>query len=824
MKQSTFSFKVMALPFFLSSSVFLAHAHAATSLASQPWQSITPGAGGWFEAVGIGPTGTIIAASDLSGAYLSTTNGISWLAIGAPQGLLSTHISSIGFHKTNPQIILLGSDDGIYRSANQGRKFTLMQADRYITSIQFSPGTPATYYAAGHTAYNSASPTIYLSTNSGLSWTSQAATGLSNARIQKLVIHPKRSNELYAVSSPDRFVSLALRAVYKSTDSGQTWSAIGTTLGDAFDFALSPSNPNDMYLSTTTGVYYSADAGTTWSTTGQAQEFDYFGNNVGYSVWLDAKNTNSLRLVSNALSIWETARWGVWAATKKGSDFTWRFVNNNTALGGRKSGWEIPDYWHFSSLQNTDLLSNFYYTGESLRTMAIDPRNANRMLFVNAQWLFNTTDGGISFKQYFTKASATGGWRSRGIENINTLDVAASRWKTSKNVKNVIFGGYADMGCWRSLDNGVSWESCNPTQLVTSPSIAATPSMRDFKAMPASAAKPVRLASASPLILPQPYHGRLNLNMYRAPFETALAAGGGWRGAGGNATSFAIDQANVGKVWAAMGDDINQHMTLLRSTNSGKFDSWQDANNGIAAEDQKLIYGITVDPNSPVTQRTVFLTANGEVYRSVDDGVNWLKVLSCRDKTANLNYCTTTAVDYFNSKLVYAAGSAGLFVSKDGGDTWNWTESTHMIKPESLTDTFNAYLERYFISRIVADPFTPSRAYMAVVDTRSAGGKGGLWAATEGNNWQQLYANPYMRSVAVSPFVKNEWVATSSMAYTSGGYSPQSMGVLRFNLNGKWEQLNKGLSYNNISSIAYGAQSGRLVLGSLGQGVMKNWR
>ncbi|SJM92352.1 hypothetical protein CRENPOLYSF2_2670007 [Crenothrix polyspora] len=445
------------------------------------------------------------------------------------------------------------------------------------------------------------------------------------------------------------------------------------------------------------------------------------------------------------------------------------------------------------------------------------------MLFVNAQWIFNTSDGGVKFSQVFTKASGTG-WRSRGLENVNTYDVAASRWKTGKNV---IFGGYADMGCWRSLDNGLSWESCNPVQYSASKPVLATPSMRGNQQGLSGRPDPgVIQNTALPLTHPL-YHGWLNLDSYRVPFEADVASSGGWRGTGGNATAFAIDHARTGMVWAAMGDNIDTQMTLLRSSQSGKFDSWQYASNGIAADDLKHIYGITVDPNSPLTQRTLFLTANGEVYRSTDDGLNWTKVLSCRDRTSNQNYCVTTAVDYFNSKLVYAAGSAGLFVSKDGGDTWEWADNTHMTKPESLAGTFYAYLDRYLISRVATDPFAPNRVYMAVLDTRSDGGdRGGIWMSDSGYNWQRLYANPYMRSVAVSPYLylKNELVATSSMAYTSGGYDPQSFGILRLNANGKWEQLNKGLSYNNVSTIAYGTQSGRYVLGSMGQGVMRNWR
>lgn len=750
-----------------------------SAVTSQPWQSITPGGGGWFEAIAIGPGGLIGVGSDLSGAYFSKDNGVTWTAVGAPQGLLATHISAVGFHKSDANLVLLGSDNGLYRSINQGKSFVRVQPDNYITSIQYAPSSPVILYAAGHTEYNAAMPNIYLSTNNGASWSRQSTNGLVNARIQKLVVHPQRANELYAISSPDRFTKEnsppPVRSVYRSADSGRTWSTIGATLGEAFDFAISLSNPNDMYLSTTTGVHYSANAGLTWVNTKQPLEFDYFGNNVGYSLWLDPSNSNTIRLISNALSVWETTLWGIWSGAKKGTAFTWTFLNSNRTPLWSKANWEMPDYWHYAIVQDPDLWSNFYHAGESLRTIAIDPRNPKRMVFVNDQWLFTTSDGGVKFSQYFTKASGAG-WRSRGIENVNVYEVAASRWQTGKNV---ILGGYADLGCWRSLDNGASWESCNSSQYT-----------RDNPEDPNS---------------------------------------GGWLGTGGNVTAFAIDHAREGVVWTAMGGhDIGTRMTLLRSAEAGKFDTWDYSSNGIAPEDLKNIHEISVDPTSPLTQRTLFLTANGEVYRSRDDGWDWEKVLSCRNWTRAQNnvaaYCITTAVDQFNGKLAYAAGSAGIFVSYDGGDTWTWADNTRMTVPSELTDIFFAAPEHYFIGAIATDPFIPNRVYIAVFDTRTNADRGGIWAGTSGYGWQRLYANRYTRALAVSPYTKNEIVATSSAAYTSGSYHPQSLGVLRRSSSGKWEQLIQGLSYNNVSTIVYGTQSGGLVLGSMGQGVMRNWR
>jgi Sortilin, neurotensin receptor 3, len=799
--------------------------------APQPWQSLTPGAGGWYEAAGIGPKGLLVVASDLSGAYMSINNGSTWTAIGTPQKLFATHVSAVGFHKTNTSMLFLGTDTGIYRSTSQGRSFSLVQADNYITSIQFAPSNSNTYYAVGHAAFNAASPIIYYSSNSGMRWLRQASAGLDNARIQKLVVHPKRANELYAVSYPDRFVKTAAKAVYRSIDNGQTWTAIATDLGEAFDFAISTPNPSDMYIATTTGVHYSADNGTTWINSGQPLEFDYFGNNVGYALWLDPKNANSLRIISKALSVWDNKVWGIWQASKSGSSFSWQFLNGSSSGIGSKAGWEMPDYWHYATIGDNDLWSNFYFSGESLRTLGFDPRNGTRMMMANSQWVFNTNDGGTSFSQYFTNASGAG-WRSRGIENVNVYDVAVSRWASG----NVIFSGMADLGCWRSLDNGSSWESCNPVLPVITPptptvALATTAAIDSTSNGDGSDNTTLQLPIGfNKLPLP---HAPYRRNARASSIPTVQAAAGvtylgNWHGTGGNATSFAIDPARPGVVWSAMGDHINWGMRLLRSNSSGQYNAWQTSDTGIAPEDLKNIFSISIDLTSPTTQRTLFVTANGNVYRSTDDGVNWTKVLGCYEKTGNLNYCTATAVDFFNGKLVYAGGSAGLFVSKDGGDTWDWADSTHMSKWEDLVGTFYAYADRYLVTKIAPDPFTPNKVYLSVLDTRTdAPNRGGIWVANEGYNWQQLYATRYARAVAASPYVKDDLYAVSSRAFVAGGYDNQSLGVLHYKpvgKAGKWEQLNKGLSFNNASSVVYGTKNGQVLLGSMGQGVMRNWR
>lgn len=53
--------------------------------------------------------------------------------------------------------------------------------------------------------------------------------------------------------------------LFKSTDAGASWKAVGSELTNIAAVAINPKKPNEMYLSTIDGtIYLSADAGMKW--------------------------------------------------------------------------------------------------------------------------------------------------------------------------------------------------------------------------------------------------------------------------------------------------------------------------------------------------------------------------------------------------------------------------------------------------------------------------------------------------------------------------------------------------------------------------------
>ena len=78
-----------------------------------------------------------------------------------------------------------------------------------------------------------------------------------------------------------------------------------------------------------------------------------------------------------------------------------------------------------------------------------------RLYWVDPQFVYTSRDFGASIVSIYTNQQPSGGWQSRGVDNIVTWDF---QFDASGDV---LYLGMPDVGCWRSLDDGASWLNCN---------------------------------------------------------------------------------------------------------------------------------------------------------------------------------------------------------------------------------------------------------------------------------------------------------------------------------------------------------------------------
>jgi hypothetical protein len=127
-----------------------------------------------------------------------------------------------------------------------------------ITFIDVSPLNPDIIYAGTDDGK------VWNTLNGGASWT-QVDDGLPVRWVTCVETDPFDESTAYVTISGYRFHD-NMNHVYKTTDNGQTWTDIGSTLPDVpcNNIIADPAAQGTYYLATDVGVYYTLDEGANW--------------------------------------------------------------------------------------------------------------------------------------------------------------------------------------------------------------------------------------------------------------------------------------------------------------------------------------------------------------------------------------------------------------------------------------------------------------------------------------------------------------------------------------------------------------------------------
>lgn len=659
------------------------------------WTRTNPGGGGAFNCVKAGPTGIIVAGSDLSGAYMSKDKGASFTCIGAPQGIPSTHVIGVGFDPVDPDKFFIGTISSLHRTTDGGLTFSKVISSGDFSDIVVCKSNPQYVYAAGHSSYKSVDGAIYLSTDGGSTFSN--VSGNTGKRILKLISDPTNSSIIYYVSGKARDGATACIArLYRSTDGGVTFTDITGGLGEVMDADIDPVTTSTIYMTTYTSFpggnfYKSTNSGATWSA-----PIAHPGG-----IFVKRDEPNRVRVIEpRAPASWNSGS-GTWESTNGGSTFT--------KTGDITKGWDTG--YNKSICTTSDFYDVFKtYNGTGFegvtRGFGTDMSDPNVILWCNNQFLFRSGDGGVTFKNIVTHAVSPDLWQSTGIDNVDMTDMAISEVNP-----NIVYAGFFDIGFWRSLDGGKSWQSSNYL----------------------------------------PYTGN-------------------WNGYGGNVMSIIADPTREKVVWTTMsGDQEGASPTvLLKSIKSGERGSWVLSNTGMPTVE---VMGLSLDRSSTSTSRTMYVTAQGYLYKSTNDGANWTKITNGLPTDGGIRF---TAVDNFDGNVVYAGGGRGLYASIDGGISWTLVGNSEINRNGSLA--FWGYGNGLGVFDIVPDPQTSGTVYVAVYGVgkglyRGVKGTGATWT------WTKLCTDNFMRKVSVNPSNNNYVYAASSSAFTDGSYDINSHGV-----------------------------------------------
>ncbi len=166
-------------------------------------------------------------------------------------------------HPTNNNIIYVASTR-LWRSTNAGNNWTPMSSyfNASVSSMDQNRLYPEIMIACAGGNFSS-NPTVYVSTDEGITWTSvdQNIPG-SKRFISNVKTDPIKRNIIYAVRS-----GFGSGKIYKSDNLGLTWVNISGNLPDIphNDLFIDPSAPGYLYTANDFGVYQTTDGGVNWT-------------------------------------------------------------------------------------------------------------------------------------------------------------------------------------------------------------------------------------------------------------------------------------------------------------------------------------------------------------------------------------------------------------------------------------------------------------------------------------------------------------------------------------------------------------------------------
>ncbi len=696
------------------------------------WRNTGPGGGGWIQSICASPhdADELFVGCDVGGFYHSADGGDGYTILNT--GLRDYFVECIAPHPTDPSLLYLGCEGGVYKSTDRGRSWNWLRSGfpavaRYrfsapIGALAIDPNAPHTLYAGvGRPRRRDyGAGTVYKTVDGGDTWAVVNRPGSlpDQAVVSDLVVDPADS----------RHVLLACSAgVYQSRDGGVDWelTVAGLPHRHARRLAVCRTKPNVVYLTIEStpgsepwqgGVYKSVDGGRSWQAcnTGLKQS-------VGRPGQAAPLTSNYDRIVVHPTDPdiayvggtgWVNA--SLWKTVDGGE--TWTDVVLRQGEGTNiDTGW--IGMW-----------------GPTVKCLAMSPADPDMLYFGTSGMVYKTTDAGKTWQQKYAQVLPDGRVRGTGLEVTCLHSITVD----PGNPRRIFFGFY-DIGLLISEDGGKTFRRSMSTvpramqnscfTVVVDPdeperlwaAFGTWGSNTGTVAESADNGRTWQFRGADASGLPNARNRVLILDASspastRRLFVTSQGHGiyasddGGqhWepRNSGlphGNIAGFVRHPQQSQTFWCALAAEGKEPGAIYRSDDTCR--SWTKVSRDLAVADVKrLVISTGGSPRLYLAVRDRKLGAEfypGGLYRSDDGGVTWQLIL--RD-----DFVAGLAVDPRDPDVVYAgltdhpyhdeSAGDGVVMTRDGGRSWT------SLNTERLTCRQ--------VNCIALDPADPDRLYL----------------------------------------------------------------------------------------------------------------
>ncbi len=578
---------------------------------------------------GFGQDG-IAFASTLDGLVLKSIDaGASWDVCNSGLTIVPVHTMVLSPSFQVDQTLFIGTGgDGVFKSIDGGTTWVACLNglnDKNVHSIELSHD-----YANDQTLFVGTKSSLLKSVDGGSFWFDPAIDLQKNRNISDVVLSPAYSQD------QTLFVSTWGDGVVKSVDGGATWER-KHMVTRITNMAVSPDYASDqeVFIATSDEILRSADGGDTWTLRMEGLDDQAVQTNVHYFEIVYSPEYGLDRTLF--LASWE----GVHKSTDGGD--LWNHLQMYGVNVIRGLGIS-PDFVNDNTLFAAAYGGGVYRSSDRGDTWeAVDTGLPNMYLRCNFAFSPAFAQDGVVFAPsskngYASKSTLGGGaWFKIPVDPAKSVTIRALATSPDYANDQTVFigcGPYNQHAIYKSQDGGATFTPV-PTPF------KGTRSIRLLKDYPNN--KTIFAA---------------NRNGIRRSYDDGVTwydPGVGIGGVLGLAISpaFATDQ----EVFIALMDE-----GLMKSTDGG--DTYSFINNGIddlSAQDIALSPGYAAD-------RTVFAaTKSSGFFKSTDGGDNWsysgLKGVFIRS--------VSVSPDFVNDRTIYLAAWGSVYRSVDGGSTWD---------------------------------------------------------------------------------------------------------------------------------------------------------
>jgi len=514
---------------------------------------------------------------------------------------------------------------------------------------------------------------IFRSDNSGDSWTQLPTYNTPGlVHVESLAIDPRTTNTIYAGT---------WYLPYKSIDGGQSWKSIKNGIiddSDIFAIDIDPRNPNHIIASACSGIYETSNAGDSWT---KVQGIPSQSRRTRAIV--QHPTIAGLVFAGTTEGFWRSERGGKadsWMVTTSR-----QLEINSIAIHPSRPQTIYIGTNNYGVMVSNDGGKNFMptnggYSGRFANVILVDRDTPNR---IYAATINTTTGGGFLFVSTDTGET----WRPSMRSMPNRL-ITYAILQDARDA-NIIYLG-TNLGVYRSLDRGASWApvwtkpATTPKGRSGKKKTSATRSAQNT-----AIAKPndtVRRAQQAlnaagyNVGVPDGRAGKQTVSaLKRYQADRHLPVNGKFDDITLKSLGLAASVGDFAAESVVLSDAVNalvqtldvdtQRPVFLAATNLGLYRSL-DPTQGW----QKLPYGsnfdtrtscISVDPQHP---ETIFVgTASSGVLVSRDGGKSWQRVSGVPSE-APVN---TIAQDLQRPNYIYVGTKQSFYLSRDGGVSWS---------------------------------------------------------------------------------------------------------------------------------------------------------